>query len=371
MRTGVGSSRGRAARAAAPEAAPATAWRAPAAAVAALAAFALASCSEKITTVDPSFTAPEGAASTQSGLTVWRELPTHIYTYKRNPAPPDNLIGVQEFGVSIPGQLHGVIRDSTASNAYQVFRREPNGGFRSLYAYAAVPARKWFDRGWEIYHFTDADSTVPTHTYIGRGVVGAAATLTSPLTNEASDQVRAVDAITYTGPTGHDSHGGPAPLDSLFLMEWRAVPNAVGYYIHVYQWAFNLIQVDEQVESGMPAPLFIGKSHDLLVAYLPVPNPQPDPVRFQMPSPDARPPEARIMTVRLTHYGQEYLVRIAAVDASGQLIAYTYGTNGQEIATLPDGTTLPSGQYAVYPLGAVAVSPRRPTPIARALLESP
>jgi len=357
MRRG-GPSRNRAPRAAAPATAPA--WRAPVVALGALAAFALASCSEKITTVDPSFTAPEGKASTQSALTVWRELPTHIYVYKSNPPAPDELVDVLEFGVSIPGQLHGVIRDSTTSNAYQVFRREPNGGYRSLYAYTTLPARKWFDRGWELYDFTDADSTVPTRTYIGRGVVGGTATLGSPLTNEASDQVREIAGITYTGKNGFDNHGNPVPLDSLFLMEWKPVPNAVGYFIDVYQWGFNLVRLEEQIASGMPAPLFFGKSHDVMVAYMPVQEPQPDPVQFRMPAPDARPPEVRTMTVRQTRFGQEYLVRISAVDASGQLIAYTYGDNSQRITKLPGGGELPSGEFAVFPVGAVKIVPSRP-----------
>src|SRR5262249_55777944 len=156
-----------------------------------------------------------------------------------------------------------------------------------------------------------------------------------------------------TGKTGQDVLGNPVPLDSLFLMEWRAVPGAVAYYIQVYQPSFNLVHLDERIESGMPAPLFIGKSHDILVAYMPVSEPQPDPVQFQMPTPDARPPEARILSVRQTHFGQDYLVRISAVDASGQLIAYTYGNDSAPITDLPDGSSLPPGQFAVYPLGAV------------------
>jgi hypothetical protein len=337
-------------------------------AAAILAALGLTACAEKITTVDPSFTAPEGAASAQSGLAVWREIPNHLYIYVRgqpdaDPPIPHVLVDSVTVATTLAGQLHGVIRDSTTSNSYQVYRREPNGGYRELYDFSAVPARRWFDRGWEIYHFTDPDTVVPTRTYIGRGVLGGAATLASPLTNEASDLVRAVQNITYTGPTGFDAIGNPSPLDSLFRMEWVPVQNAVAYYIHVYQWSFNLIHLEEQIASGMPAPLFIGKSLDILVAYMPAPSPPGARVAFTMPTPSARPVEARILTCRQTRYGQEYLVRISAVDANGQLIAYTYGSNSQElVGDIPGGISLPSSQFAVYPMGAVKVVPSRPHP---------
>jgi hypothetical protein len=331
----------------------------------AFAALSLCACAEKITTVDASFTAPEGAASTQAGLGVWREIPNHLYIYRRgnldaDPPIPHVLVDSVTMATTLPGQIHGVIRDSTTSNSYQVYRREPNGAYRELYDFSAVPTRRWFDRGWEIYHFTDPDTAVPTRTYLGRGVVGGGATLASPLTNEASDLVRSVQNITYTGGTGFNVVGDPSPLDSLFQMKWQKVTNAVAYYIHVYQWSFNLIQLEEQIASGMPAPLFIGKSRDILVAYMPAPNPSPTEVTFTMPTPGARPAEARILTCRQTRYGQEYLVRISAVDANGQLIAYTYGSNSQELTVLPDGTTLPSTQFAVFPMGAVRVVPSRP-----------
>jgi hypothetical protein len=331
-----------------------------------LASAGLLACAKKVTTVDPGFTAPEGAPSNQAGLAVWREIPNRFYIFQRGrpctgtPPTPHVLLDSVKIVTSLPGQLHGVIRDSTPSNSYQVFRREPNGGYRELFDFTAVAARRWFDRGWEIYHFTDADSAVPTHTYVGRGVVGGAAALGSPLTNEGQDLVREIPNITYTGKTGIDVCGCVSPLDSLFLMEWKAVPNAAGYYIHVYQWSFNLIHVDEQIASGMPAPLFIGKSRDILVAYMLAPSPPGATVSFRMPAPGARPPEARVMTVRETRYGQEYFVRIAAVDAIGQLIAYTYGSFGQRLSELPDGTQLPTSQFAVYPLGAVKVVPSRP-----------
>jgi hypothetical protein len=332
-------------------------------------------CSEKITSVDPGFTAPEGAPSPQTALMMWHEIPNKLYIFIRgevNPdcpaARPDVLVDSVTIATPLPGQLHAAILDSTPANAYQVFRRESNGGYRELFDFTPSAERKWFDRGWEAYHIVDPDTALPSRTYRGRGVVGGAVTVASPLTNEASHNQRAVERITYTGATGFDQCGTPTALDSLFLMEWKPVPGAAAYVIHVYQWSFSLTQLEEQISSGMPAPLYIGKSVDILVAYMPAPNPSPATITFRMPTPGARPPEARIMTVRQTRYGQEYIVRIAAVDALGQLIAYTYGSYSQELTgIIPGGIALPSSQFAVFRLGGVKVVPKRPTaPLLRA-----
>ena len=115
--------------------------------------------------------------------------------------------------------------------------------------------------------------------------------------------------------------------------------------------------------SGMPAPIFIGKSRDILVAYLPAPSPPGPTVSFRMLSPGARPANARVLTARETRFGQEYDIRIAAVDGFGQLLAFTYGSFSQKLTgTLPGGRSLPGSQYAVFPLGAVKVVPSRPPP---------
>jgi hypothetical protein len=335
----------------------------------AVAALALASCAEKVTTV-PAGTVPEGETTDRSGLTVWREIANRLYVFRRGDPPngiPHVLVDSIPVSTPLPGQLHGVIRDSTAASAYQIYRQQPGGGFTELFDFKPAPTRRWIDRGWEIYHFTDPQTVVPTYTYLGRGVVGGTTTIASPVTNEAHDTTRAVVTLTYTGPTGFNAVGDPAPLDSLFMMSWNTVPNAVGYFIHVYQPSFNLVDQAEQIASGMPAPLFIGKSLDILVAHMPAPDPQPASLSFRMPAPTEYPTQARVMTVRGTRYGQEYLVRIAAVDALGQLIAYTYGSFSTEITGEILGISIPSGHFAVYYLGAVKVVPSRPVTPAPAL----
>ena len=323
-----------------------------------LVALAVGACSEKITTPDPDYIAPEGVPSPKAGLVVWREIPNRLYLFQTgepcgDPPVPDLLLDSIIVVTDPPGTLHGMISDSTVADAYQVYRRESNGGILELFDFAYEPTRRWFDRGWEIYHFTDPDTAVPTRTYLGRGVVDGAVTPAAPVTNEASDQVRSVININYTGILGgQDCNHNPIPLDSLFVMEWESVPNATGYYIHVFQPSFNLIRLPEQIASGRPAPLFIGKSRDILIAYMPAQASQPARISLPMPTPGARPLEARVWTARATRFSQEYLVRIAAVDASNQLIAYTYGSYSQHIATLPDGTQLPASQHAAYFIGA-------------------
>lgn len=336
-------------------------------AVLALLASGLAGCSTKKTLVDADYTVPEGSASAAARLTLWRETPTTMRLYQDvlplGAGPEDVLLSVIPFGSDRPGRIHGVIFDSTAASAYQIMRKDQDGGLSQLNGYLAMPTRRWLDRQWEFYSFTDDDTAKLSRTYIGRGVVGGVVTASSPLTNAVRDTSRAYPTINYAGNTGIANDGTPVPLDSLFLMEWAAAPGAAGYYVHVYQPAFNLVTPREQVLSGLPAPLFIGKSRDILMAYVPAASPQPATVTLRMPTPNAIVPGARIFTVRPTAYGQEYRVRIAAVDNLGRMISVTTGDNGIPlIGSLPDGTPLSSTQYATYPLGAVRVLPSRSHP---------
>ncbi len=345
-----------------------TAWRLGLAAALALAALGLAGCSKQKTTVEPSFSRPEGApaAAGAAQLVLWREAPAIIEIWQDNLPmgrdDNDRRLSTIPFGTDLPGRIRGLVLDSTAAGSYQILRRDPAGGYAELKDYLTIPTRRWLDLHWESYVFTDDDTAHALRTYIGRGVIGGAVTLTSPLTNEARDTSRVVANVNYTGSTGFDRDGNPVPLDSLFLMEWTAVPGAAGYYVQVYQPSFNLTTNGEQVMSGMPAPLFVGKSRDILLAYLPEPSPPTARVSLRVPRPGASPPRpgAHFMTVRGTNYGQEYRVRVAAVDALGRMIAFTYGSYGLPItADLPDGGTLLSGQYALYRLGAITVVPSR------------
>src|SRR5207247_5648919 len=123
-----------------------------------------------------------------------------------------------------------------------------------------------------------------------------------------------------SGETGFNSIGQPEPLDSLFVMEWMPAPGAVGYYIQVYQPSFNLTSNFEQMESGVPAPIYAFKSRDILVAYIPAPSNPAARVSFRMPTPGARSKaDTTLMTVRQTNFGQTSRVSIAPVDARADL----------------------------------------------------
>ncbi len=336
-------------------------------ALVAVLALGLAGCAKKKSVVDADFTLPEGAASPAARLVLWRETPTTMRVYQDvlplGVGPEDRLLSVIPFGSDRPGRIHGLIFDSTAASGYQIMRKDANGGLSQLNDFVAVPTRRWLDREWEFYAFADDDTARLSRTYIGRGVVGGVVSAGSPLTNAVRDTSRAYPTITYTGNTGIANDGTPVPLDSLFLMEWNSVPGASGYYLHVYQPAFNLVTTREQVMSGMQAPLFVGKSRDILVAFVPAASPQPATVSFRMPTASATVPGARIITVRPTGYGQEYRVRIAAVDKLGRMISVTTGDNGIPLSgTLPDGTALTTTQYALYSFGAVRITPSRLRP---------
>jgi hypothetical protein len=334
-----------------------------------IAAGGLSGCSKKKLTADAGYSAPEGTVSGAARLVIWREIPTHIDTYT-DVNPPglgteDQFLRRVDYGSDLPGRIHGIIFDSSAATGYQILRRDANGGYTQLKDFVAIPTRRWLDRHWKCFAFTDDDTTRASRTYIGRGVFGGVVTAASPLTNEARDTTVAIADIAYTGGTGIDIEGNPVPLDSLFTMKWDAVPNATGYYIHVYVPSFNLTTVREQIMSGMAAPVLVGKSRDILIAYVPAPNPPTPSMSLKMPVPTEVVPGARIMTARVTNYGTAYRVRVSAVDRLGRFIAYTSGSLGipltgntgvPEVGSLG---SLPTGQYAIYRLGATTVIPSR------------
>jgi hypothetical protein len=142
--------------------------------------------------------------------------------------------------------------------------------------------------------------------------------------------VRAIDNIPYTGIS--------APADSLFEMSWLAVPGAIGYWLHVYQ--FLEAQQADQIISGVPAPMYVEKSRDFFFGFVAAPS-----TSYKLGDPDG----AEIFTQKVTLRAQVYLVRVAAVDSEGRLIAYTFGDFG--VAFAGEG-------YSLFPLGAKAINVR-------------
>ena len=103
-----------------------------------LVALVLSACAKKVTTVDPGFT-PEGAASLQNGLAVWREIANPIYVYHRgqpdaNPPIPNTLLDSVFVPTPIPGQIHGVIFRKQRLPFPQRWQMQPEQLFQFLSA---------------------------------------------------------------------------------------------------------------------------------------------------------------------------------------------------------------------------------------------
>jgi hypothetical protein len=305
-------------------------------AVAAL-AVAAAGCAKKVTEVDANFVSPEGTPSPDARMIVYPDVPQIVQVYLDNvPEGPDTsdvLISETVVRATGPGAIQGAIVDGTTASGYEPLRRESNGGYLSLKDFTLNPVRRWIDAEFELYRFADANPSgfLPA-TYLGRGVVGGAVTPSSPLTNPGELGTATLDDLIYTGLR--------LPYDTLITMSWQAVPGAAGYWLQVFQ---NLGNTDQSVRTGIPAPFATEHIREYYVAYVTAPA---DSHKI------GRDP-AQVMYRRPLLTGNEYLVRVSAVDPRGRMLATTFG----DTQVQPGG-----GEYSVYRLGAVKVLPSRPTP---------
>jgi hypothetical protein len=282
-----------------------------------------------VTNVDPSFTTVEGVPSTAK-LVVFPDLPNQALMYQA-----DTLVEVRPFYNIGPGIVRGMIFDDTPAGEYQIFRRASNGGFQEIRDFRWDEHKQWVYSQSELYTFFDpSPSAGSSVTYVGRGVVADVVTPTSPLTNVAAVALANVADITYEGDR--------FPDDSLFTIEWEAVPGAAGYWLQVYQLRTDIRTFDERVASGAPAPIYPDKSTDYLVAYVPAPF-----TAYQLGTDG--PPGTRVLHRRQTFFNFQYIVRVAAVGSSGALLAYTYGDMAIQ--------RFPENVYFLYPRGGVVVQP--------------
>jgi hypothetical protein len=304
-------------------------------------ALAVSGCGKKVTTADASYTTPEGTFSPDARLVVYPDAPVlaRIYSDGGEPGPgvdlerPDLLDTLRdsvEVRQSTPGTLHGIVFDGTPASAYQVLRRESNGGLFPLKDYLLPPNRRFLDSQWELYAFQDpTPSGYSPASYIGRGLVSGAVSRTSPLTNLGVTIGSDVSNLAYTGDR--------APTDTLITMRWVPVPEAVGYWIQVYQFRGN---AEERLLSATPAPFVLGPTRDFFVAWVPAPA---DSYKIGRPG-------AMVLTRRVLLSGAEYFVRVSAVSAEGRLVAFTYGDLDEVRGR---------GTYRLFRLGAARVAPHR------------
>src|SRR5206468_10386584 len=151
---------------------------------------ALGSCSKRLTTVDPTYTEPEGRFSPDAQLVVWYDSPVEEFRFRDRNQPPigperdpfcpnrirvdpgDELLGVDEFEAHPRGSINAMILDRTPATAFSPMRRESNGGFRQVLDFPLRPVRKWLDSQWELYAYNDPEpSGFTPATYVARGEI--------------------------------------------------------------------------------------------------------------------------------------------------------------------------------------------------------
>lgn len=311
----------------------------------ALGALALTGCSKKLTTVDSGYTTPEGTPTANAKLVVYPDKATQRLYYLDLPPPgpdaTDPLDRVQTYRNGTDQTAHGVILDGTAANGYQVLRVENGGGLRVLKDFTSWPVQRWLDTGWELYSFDDNDSTraLPAQ-YEGRGMVSGVVSGSSPITGISTITDTSVTDIHVSIIFGNRGLIPPEPyIDSLFTLQWTPVNGAAAYILDVYQLRGDLRSEDERALSGVPAPLFFGRTKDIYIQLLP-----PTVTRYKLG--DA---VGTTLTRTQTFYGRVYSARVTALDAQGKMIGFSSG----DLRLGPGG----DGEYSIYPLGSIEVSP--------------
>lgn len=316
---------------------------------------ALAGCSRKLTSVDADYTQLEGRPDPNAQLMVWPDVPTKVYYYADlgtpGPSDADTLLEVVEVYRTGAGALQTMLLDGGQASGFEFFRRAPNGGYQPMRDYVVNAPRKWLDSHWELYELTDYQpSGFSPPTYLARGLLAGSTTANSPLTNDARLTSGTTASLVYTGALF------PSRSDTNFTMAWGAVSGAAGYWLHVYQYRPDATN-DELVASATPSPVWNGKVRDQFVGYVAAPA-----TSYKLGTPGAL-----VLTYKPPISGQVYMARVTAVDAQGQVIAYS-GTNLDNLDIDVDGRILnvsgasyevvqEEGRWKIFSLGASAVNP--------------
>lgn len=316
---------------------------------------ALAGCSRKITSADAGYMQLEGVPDPDAQLMVWPDTPTEVRYFADlgtpGPSESDTLLDIVTVHRSGPGVVQSMLLDGGAASGFEFFRRATNGGFQPMRDYVVNAPRKWLDSHWELYELTDGHpSGFSPPTYVARGLLAGSTTSNSPLTNAAQLTATTTASLVYSGALF------PARSDTNFTMSWGAVPGAAGYWVHVYQFRPDATN-DELIASATPSPVWNGKVRDQFVGYVAAPA-----TSYKLGTPGAR-----VLTYKPPISGQVYLVRVTAVDAQGQVVAYS-GTDLSRLDVDVEGRILnvtgagyevvqEEGRWKVFSLGASPVNP--------------
>lgn len=280
------------------------------------AALLLSSCSKKNVAPTP-FPDVMGAASS-SQLVVYPDVPLTTYFFadmnRAVCSEDDSLIGTAVERAASSTTVHGVIFDYSPASEFQAFRREASG-FRLLKDYPLQPVKRYPVGNADAFLFDDP-AAVPSafQDYVARGVAGGAITPSSPLTNLARITVTPTASILYTGRMnmcGDVPSIGEPPPDSLLAMSWTAVPGADGYWVQIYQFGSDA----NVLTSRFPGPAFVGRSIDYFLAFFPG-------TVTSYKIGDPLPTGSHLLTQKTLFNNADYAIRITAVNAEGELIAY-------------------------------------------------
>ncbi|HVP14280.1 MAG TPA: hypothetical protein VMS88_01975 [Terriglobales bacterium] len=281
--------------------------RSPLRRIAALAALAVAmvaivGCARKVTTVNSSFTFPEGTRTDRVQQFAYPDIPFYAAEFlDRSPlgvGGEDTLLTLWRLYDEGAGILHGMIFDGTAASTYQILRRESGGGYAPMMDYNIDPVQRFQPAGWKLFSWMDhRPSSFSPPTYVGRGVVSGHITPWSPVTNAA---VATADTIADLD----------AALDTTGTLRWASVPGATHYFVQIYK----AIRSDpySALYNSAPSPFATQDHKDALDAWIPC-------------AADGTPLTPVVLQwIPMIPY-QSYLMRMSAEDAEGRLLAYTYG----------------------------------------------
>ena len=322
-----------------------------AAMVLALGALALTGCSKKLTTVDSGYTTPEGTPTANARLVVYPDKTNERSYYldlpPPGPDPNDPLDRVQVYRYGTDQTAHGVILDGTAANGYQVLRVENGGGLRVLKDFTSGCCSAGSTRAGSSTPSTTTTSSAQRAASVQRGVVSGVISGSSPITGISTITDTSVADIHVSIVYGNRGLIPPEPyIDSLFTLQWAPVPGAASYILDVYQLRGDLRSEDERALSGVAAPLYFGKTNDIYIVLLP-----PTVTRYKLGD-----TVGTTQTRTQTFYGRVYAARVTALDARGKMIGFSHGD--QRLG--PGG----DGEYSLYSLGAIEVSPSVVPPFA-------
>lgn len=315
----------------------------------ALVALALAGCSKKLTSVDSSYDTLEGKTTAVAQQVVYPRLPTTEYLYQIVPQGEEEpplfvLVSTAETYPTGTGVVNGMVFDGSAAGKYRIFRRELGGGYGPLFDYDLDPVVRFPQGGWKLFTWNDGrPSGFDPPTYQGRGVVAGVVTRTTPLTNVS---VAAADPPAEIGLRN---------LDSLRTIGYTPIPGAVAYIVQIYAMVGGTDAA--AIHNASPAPFAALDHRDYYVAWMPATDGVMDKDQVKV----------------LTHFAFAsrgyYLVHMAAVDAAGKLIGFSYGdlfgaAAPEEYLRVFRGGSMYAQAFSVHPLGTPTPRPITFTEIA-------